>query len=74
MKCTDLFRRLSDHAEGLLDEGDCAAIEKHLRECARCGALHRDLEVLARLCRESSRPTMPPDVRQRIERLLKQSA
>jgi predicted short-subunit dehydrogenase-like oxidoreductase (DUF2520 family) len=74
MKCTDLFRRLSDHAEGLLDKGDCAAIERHLRECATCGALHSDLEVLARICRESSRPKMPSDVRRRIEDLLKQSA
>ena len=74
MKCTDLFRRLSDHAEGLLDKGDCAAIERHLRECATCGALHSDLDVLARICRESARPKMPADVRRRIEDLLKQSA
>jgi anti-sigma factor RsiW len=74
MKCSDLYRRLSDHAEGLLDEGDCAAIETHLRECATCGALHNDLKVLARLCRESSRPKMPEPVRLRIEKLLRQSA
>ena len=74
MKCNDLYRRLTDHAEGLLDEGDCAAIEKHLRECATCGALHSDLTTLARLCRESSRPKMPDAVRLRIEQLLKQSA
>ena len=74
MKCNDLYRRLTDHAEGLLDEGDCAAIEKHLRECATCGALHSDLTTLARLCRESSRPKMPDAVRLRIEKLLKQSA
>ncbi|HEY7511460.1 MAG TPA: zf-HC2 domain-containing protein [Vicinamibacteria bacterium] len=74
MKCTDLYRRLSDHAEGLLDEGDCAAIEKHLRECATCSALHSDLTVLARICRESARPKMPDDVRRRIESLLRRSA
>ena len=74
MKCTDLYRQISDHAEGLLDEGDCAAIEKHLRECAQCGALHSDLEVLAQICRESSRPKMPDAVRLRIEKLLRQSA
>jgi anti-sigma factor RsiW len=74
MKCTDLYRRLSDHAEGLLDKGDCAAIERHLRECPTCGALHSDLELLARICRESARPKMPDDVRRRIETLLTQSA
>jgi anti-sigma factor ChrR (cupin superfamily) len=74
MKCTDLYRRLSDHAEGRLDEGDCAAIEAHLRECSPCGELRRDLEALARLCRESRRPRMPEGVRRRIEALLRESA
>ncbi|HVR71365.1 MAG TPA: zf-HC2 domain-containing protein [Vicinamibacteria bacterium] len=74
MKCTDLYRRLSDHGEGLLDAGDCAAIEHHLRECAPCGELRRDLEALARLCRESPRPRLPDDVRRRIETLLRKSA
>jgi predicted anti-sigma-YlaC factor YlaD len=71
VKCNDLYRRLSDHAEGILDETDCAAIEKHLRECSPCGELRKDLEVLARLCRESQRPRMPEDVRRRIETLLR---
>lgn len=70
MKCDDLYRQLSDHAEDLLDESDCAAIEHHLRECSPCGDLRKDLESLARLCRESKRPQMPDDVRRRIERLL----
>jgi anti-sigma factor RsiW len=74
VKCNDLYRRLSDHAEGLLDEGDCAAIEKHLRDCSPCGALREDLEALARLCRESKRPRMPDDVRHRIDKLLRESA
>jgi hypothetical protein len=74
MKCTDLYRRLSDHAEGLLDEADCAAIEHHLRECSPCEALRQDLESLARLCRESARPRMPDDVRRRIEKLLREPA
>jgi hypothetical protein len=74
MKCSDLYRRLADHGEGLLDEGDCAAIEQHLRECSPCGDLRKDLEALARLCRESSRPRMPDDVRRRIERLLREPA
>ena len=74
MKCTDLYRQLSDHAEGILDKAACAAIEHHLRECSSCGDLRRDLEALARLCRESKRPRMPDDVRRRIESLLRQTA
>jgi anti-sigma factor RsiW len=71
MKCDDLYRRLTDHADGVLDEGDCAAVDRHLRECSTCGELRRDLEDLSRLCRESTRPRMPDGVRRRIEALLR---
>lgn len=74
MKCDDLYRRLTDHADGVLDAGDCAAVEEHLRDCAPCGAVRGDLEDLARLCRESRQPRMPDDVRRRIEALLRAPA
>lgn len=74
MNCSDLYRRLSDHAEGLLGPEDCAAIERHLRECSPCGELRRDLEDLAQMCRQSRRPRLPEDVRRRIESLLRTSA
>ena len=70
MKCADLGRRLTDRHDNVLGESDCAAIEQHLKECPSCGELHRDLEDLARLCRETERPRMPLDVRQRIEKIL----
>jgi predicted anti-sigma-YlaC factor YlaD len=69
--CDDLGRRLTERRDEALGESECAAIEKHLEECSDCGALHRDLEDLARLCRESERPRMPPAVRRRIEEALK---
>ncbi len=69
--CDELGRRLTDLRDGALGESDCAAIEKHLAECPSCGDLHRDFEDLARLCRESERPRMPPAVRRRIEQALK---
>lgn len=71
MKCEELGRRLTERHDGMLNEGDCAAIEQHLGECPSCGGLHRDLEDLARLCRESARPRMPLEVRRRIEEALK---
>jgi len=74
MKCDELYGRLTDHADGVLDAGDCAAVESHLRECESCGALRRDLEDLARLCRESKRPRLPEAVRRRIEALLRTPA
>ena len=69
--CDGLVRRLTELHDGALGEGDCAAIERHLEECADCGALHRDFQDLARLCRESDRPRMPLAVRRRIEQALK---
>ena len=74
MKCDELYGRLTDHADGVLDAGDCAAVEQHLRECESSGALRRDLEDLARLCRESPRPRLPDEVRRRIEALLRTPA
>jgi predicted anti-sigma-YlaC factor YlaD len=71
MKCDDLGRRLTELRDGALGESDCAAIERHLKECESCGALHQEFEDLARLCRESERPRMPPAVRRRIEDALK---
>jgi anti-sigma factor RsiW len=73
MKCDELYRRLTDHADGVLDAGDCAAVDQHLQDCEACGALRRDLEDLSRLCRESRRPRMPDGVRRRIEALLRTS-
>jgi predicted anti-sigma-YlaC factor YlaD len=67
MKCDDLARRLTELRDGALGESDCAAIEEHLAECADCNGLHRDLEDLARLCRELARPRMPLAIRRRIE-------
>jgi predicted anti-sigma-YlaC factor YlaD len=71
MTCDELGRQLSELRDGILEKSDCAAIEKHLQECASCDGLNQDLEDLARLCRESERPRMPPGVRRRIEDALK---
>jgi len=69
--CDELGRRLTALRDGALGESDCAAIQQHLDECTSCGALQKDLEDLARLCRESERPRMPLAVRRRIEDALK---
>jgi len=71
MTCKELGRQLGELQDGILEKTDCAAIEKHLKECESCGALSHELEDLARLCREWERPRMPPDVRRRIEQALK---
>jgi Putative zinc-finger len=48
MTCDRFDALLSDYLEGTLAEGDRAAVERHARSCARCGALVTDLESIAR--------------------------
>jgi anti-sigma factor RsiW len=74
MNCADFAARIDDLLDGALDADQCAAIERHLAECPDCGAVHRDLQHLARLCRQTHRPRMPEAVRERIESLLRRDA
>jgi predicted anti-sigma-YlaC factor YlaD len=70
MTCDELYRRLTDHAEGALDSITCAEVDRHLAECESCREIRRDLEDLSRLCREHAAVRLPDDVRRRIEGLL----
>jgi predicted anti-sigma-YlaC factor YlaD len=70
MKCDELYRRLTDHSEGVLSKGVCDAVEAHLAECPTCAALQGDLQDLARLCRETPKERMPDTLRARIQSFL----
>ena len=70
MTCDELYRRLTDHAEGVLDSRVCEELERHLTECYACNQIRQDLEDLSRLCREQAAIRLPDDVRHRIEGLL----
>jgi anti-sigma factor RsiW len=70
MTCDELYRRLTDHAEGVLEADVCAEVDRHLAECAECSQIRRDLEDLSRLCREQASARLPAGVRRRIEGLL----
>ena len=72
MTCDELYRRLTDHAEGVLDAGVCAEVDRHLASCPDCREIRRDLEDLARMCREHAPVRLPDDVRRRIEGLLEE--
>jgi hypothetical protein len=74
MTCDELYRRLTDLDEGVLDGDVCAEVERHLKECAECSAIRQDLRDLSRLCREQSRARLPEGVRRRIEGLLGMTA
>jgi len=68
--CDELYGRLTDYTEGVLDADLCAAIDEHAKTCPACAGLRQDLADLSRLCREQVPALMPAEVRQRIEVLL----
>lgn len=70
MKCDDLLRALAEYEDGAADDCLCKDVEQHLAGCPSCTALHQDLERVSRLCRQTPRPKLPDDLRQRITRLL----
>jgi len=74
MTCDELYRRLTDHAEGVLEGDVCREVERHLADCSACSAIRRDLEDLSRLCREKASIQLPSGVRRRIEGLLASTA
>ena len=70
MTCDELYRRLTDHAEGVLDADVCQEVDRHLEGCDSCRMIRQDLEDLSRLCRESEPARLPDGVRQRIQSLI----
>jgi predicted anti-sigma-YlaC factor YlaD len=74
MTCNELYRRLTDHAEGVLTGDVCREVDRHLAECSECNAIRQDLLDLSRLCREQSVIRLPAGVRRRIEGLLESTA
>jgi len=74
MTCDELYRRLTDHAEGVLEGDVCAEVDRHLAVCPACKEIRQDLEDLSRLCREQASVELPPGVRRRIEGLLASTA
>jgi len=74
MTCEELYRRLTDHTEGVLESDVCREVDRHLEECHACNQIRRDLEDLSRLCREQAAIRLPDGVRRRIEGLLEATA
>ena len=70
MTCDELYHRLTDHADGALEDDLCAAVEEHLAECVACQQVRDDLRAIAQLCREDEPVRLPDAVRHRIELLL----
>ena len=76
MRCEDFVRRLTEYGDEALPGELCGEIERHLRECAPCDEVRRDLEDLRRLCRQAAAagpPRIPVELRTRLEALLRKS-
>lgn len=70
MTCDELYRRLTEPRDGVLNDDLCDAVEEHLEQCASCQQVRDDLGAIARLCHEAAPVRLPDDVRRRIELLL----
>jgi anti-sigma factor (TIGR02949 family) len=66
MTCDDLIRRFTDLADGALPDALCDELRRHLATCHHCAELQRDLEALARLCRQCAPPRLPDELRRRL--------
>ena len=49
--CRNLFARLSDYIDGVLEDDFCHKLQKHLHECPPCIAFLASLEQVVKLCR-----------------------
>jgi anti-sigma factor RsiW len=61
---------LADAAEDLLSPEQSAAVEAHLATCAECQAGVANLRAVTAELGAAPAPTMPPDVAQRLSRVL----
>lgn len=73
-ECRALLASISSYLDGELDQTACAAIERHCRECTRCGAFIQGLRQTIGLCREAGVAPLPDAIKDRaresVRRLL----
>ena len=50
-RCRDLFAALSDYLDGVVDEGICEQMHRHLSDCRPCEAFLANLESVVQRCR-----------------------
>ncbi len=50
-RCRDLFARLSDYIDGVVENDFCRQMQKHLRDCEPCMAFLASLEQVVNICR-----------------------
>ena len=57
--CPDVLRLFSQHLEGEIDQGVCAAMETHLAQCRQCQFACESLKHVLAACRQLPTPEVP---------------
>jgi RNA polymerase sigma-70 factor (ECF subfamily) len=57
--CPDVLTLFSQHLEGEIDPGVCAAMEAHLAQCGRCRGVCESLKRTLAVCRQLPTPDVP---------------
>jgi RNA polymerase sigma-70 factor, ECF subfamily len=60
--CPDVLRLFSQHLEGEIDPGICAAMEAHLAQCHHCRDACESLKRTLAICRQLPTPDVPTSV------------
>jgi RNA polymerase sigma-70 factor (ECF subfamily) len=74
--CPDVLTLFSQHLEGEIEPGVCAAMEAHLAQCHRCRGACESLKRTLALCRQLPTPEVPASlaasVKAAIQRFIQQ--
>ncbi len=68
--CREIKDKLSAYLDGELESALCAEIEQHLRGCDDCRVMVDTLNKTITLYRNYGQETVPPDVHERLTRVL----
>ena len=69
--CPDIVAAWSRKLEDELSSSDCAAMERHLRECPGCGAICATLKQVLSACRRVGDAEVPPGLQFQVRRALR---
>ncbi|MGD0677597.1 MAG: sigma-70 family RNA polymerase sigma factor [Polyangiaceae bacterium] len=73
--CPDVVPILSRYLEGEIGPDQCAEMDRHVSQCARCRARCDSLRSTLALCRRSGRTgTVPPNVQEAVRTALREIA
>ncbi len=69
--CPDIVALFSRYLEGEIGTDECAAMERHVKTCARCSGACDSLKQTLALCRAEPRGEVPPDVQDEVRRSIR---